>query len=134
VAGPATVLGLAVSAYIARMTRSSLLEIIREDYIRTAWAKGLREQAVVLKHALRNASLPIITLSGVLFGFLLSGTVVVEQAFNVPGLGKAMVEAFVMLDYVVIQNLVLLYGAVFVVINLLVDISYAWLDPRIHYR
>ena len=134
VVGPAIVLGLAVSAYIARMTRSSLLEIIREDYIRTAWAKGLREQAVVLKHALRNASLPIVTLSGVLFGLLLSGTVVVEQAFNVPGLGKAMVEAFVMLDYAVIQNLVFLYGAVFVAINLLVDISYAWLDPRIHYR
>ena len=133
VLGPATVLGLAVSAYIARMTRSSLLEIIREDYIRTARAKGLREQAVVLRHALRNASLPIITLSGVLFGFLLSGTVVVEQAFNVPGLGKAMVEAFVMLDYAVIQNLVLLYGAVFIVINLLIDVSYAWLDPRIRY-
>jgi peptide/nickel transport system permease protein len=133
VLGPAVVLGLAVSAYIARMTRSSLLEIIREDYIRTARAKGLREQAVVLKHALRNASLPIITLSGVLFGFLLSGTVVVEQAFNVPGLGKVMVEAFVMLDYAVIQNLVLLYSVVFIVINLLIDISYAWLDPRIRY-
>jgi peptide/nickel transport system permease protein len=131
--GPAVVLGLAVSAYIARMTRSSLLEIVREDYIRTARAKGLKEQTVVLKHALRNASLPIITLSGVLFGFLLSGTVVVEQAFNVPGLGKAMVEAFVTLDYAVIQNLVLLYSAVFIVINLLVDISYAWLDPRIRY-
>ena len=131
--GPAVVLGLAVSAYIARMTRSSLLEIIREDYIRTARAKGLREQAVVLKHALRNASLPIITLSGVLFGFLLSGTVVVEQAFNVPGLGKAMVEAFVMLDYAVIQNLVFLYSVVFIVINLLIDVSYAWLDPRIRY-
>jgi peptide/nickel transport system permease protein len=133
VLGPAIVLGLAVSAYIARMARSSLLEIIREDYIRTARAKGLREQAVILRHALRNVSLPIITLSGVLFGYLLSGTVVVEQAFNVPGLGKAMVEAFVMLDYAVIQNLVFLYGAVFVVINLLIDISYAWLDPRIHY-
>ena len=133
VSGPAIVIGLAVSAYIARMTRSSLLEIIREDYIRTARAKGLREQAVVLKHALRNASLPIITLSGVLFGFLLSGTVVVEQAFNVPGLGKVMVEAFVMLDYAVIQNLVLLYSVVFIVINLLIDVSYAWLDPRIRY-
>jgi len=131
--GPSVVLGLAVSAYIARMTRSSLLEIVREDYIRTARAKGLREQAVILKHALRNASLPIITLSGVLFGFLLSGTVVVEQAFNVPGLGKAMVEAFVTLDYAVIQNLVLLYSIVFIAINLLVDISYAWLDPRIRY-
>lgn len=131
--GPSVVLGLAVSAYIARMTRSSLLEIVREDYIRTARAKGLREQVVILKHALRNASLPIITLSGVLFGFLLSGTVVVEQAFNVPGLGKAMVEAFVTLDYAVIQNLVLLYSIVFIAINLLVDISYAWLDPRIRY-
>jgi peptide/nickel transport system permease protein len=131
--GPALVLGLAISAYIARMTRSGLLEIIREDYIRTARAKGLQERLVVLKHALRNASLPIITLTGVLFGLLLSGTVVVEQAFNVPGLGKAMVEAFVMLDYAVVQNLVLLYGVVFVVLNLLVDISYAWLDPRIHY-
>ncbi|MBM3222776.1 MAG: ABC transporter permease [Candidatus Tectomicrobia bacterium] len=131
--GPAVVLGLAVSAYIARMTRSSLLEIVREEYIRTARAKGLKEQAVIMKHALRNASLPIITLSGVLFGFLLSGTVVVEQAFNVPGLGKAMVEAFVTLDYVVIQNLVLLYSVVFIGINLLVDVSYAWLDPRIRY-
>jgi peptide/nickel transport system permease protein len=131
--GPALVLGLAISAYIARMTRSGLLEIIREDYIRTARAKGMREPGVVLKHALRNAALPIITLSGVLFGLLLSGTVVVEQAFNVPGLGKAMVEAFVMLDYAVVQNLVLLYGVVFVVLNLLIDISYAWLDPRIHY-
>jgi peptide/nickel transport system permease protein len=133
VLGPAVVLGLAVSAYIARMTRSSLLEIIREDYIRTARAKGLREQAVILRHALRNASLPIVTLSGVLFGFLLSGTVVVEQAFNVPGLGKAMIEAFVTLDYAVVQNLVLLYSVVFVLINLCVDISYAWLDPRIRY-
>jgi peptide/nickel transport system permease protein len=132
--GPALVLGLAISAYIARMTRSGLLEIIREDYIRTARAKGLHERVVVLKHAFRNASLPIITLSGVLFGLLLSGTVVVEQAFNVPGLGKAMVEAFVMLDYAVVQNLVLLYGVVFVVLNLLIDISYAWLDPRIHYN
>src|SRR5262249_8762246 len=131
--GPALVLGLAIYAYIARITRSGLLEIIREDYIRTARAKGLQERLVVLKHALRNASLPIITLTGVLFGLLLSGTVVVEQAFNVPGLGKAMVEAFVMLDYAVVQNLVLLYGVVFVVLNLLVDISYAWLDPRIHY-
>jgi len=133
VLGSATVLGLAIAAYLARMTRSGLLEIIREDYIRTARAKGLREPAVVLKHALRNASLPIITLSGVLFGLLLSGTVVVEQAFNIPGLGKAMVEAFVTLDYAVIQNLVLLYSVVFIAINLLIDVSYAWIDPRIRY-
>ncbi len=131
--GPSVVLGLAVSAYIARMTRSTLLEVIHEDYIRTARAKGLREQLVIVRHALRNTMLPIVTLSGVLFGFLLGGTVVVEQAFNVPGLGKAMIEAFIELDYMVIQNLVLLYGAAFVAINLLIDISYAWLDPRIRY-
>ena len=131
--GPSVVLGLAVSAYIARMTRSTLLEVIHEDYIRTARAKGLRERLVIMRHALRNTLLPIVTLSGVLFGFLLGGTVVVEQAFNVPGLGKAMIEAFIELDYMVIQNLVLLYGAAFVGINLLIDISYAWLDPRIRY-
>ena len=131
--GPSVVLGLAVSAYIARMTRSTLLEVIHEDYIRTARAKGLQERLVIVRHALRNTLLPIVTLSGVLFGFLLGGTVVVEQAFNVPGLGKAMIEAFVELDYMVIQNLVLLYGAAFVAINLLIDISYAWLDPRIRY-
>ena len=130
---PAIVLGLAVSAYIARMTRSTLLEVIREDYIRTARAKGLRERMVVWRHALRNTMLPVVTLSGVLFGFMLGGSVVLEQAFGVPGLGRAMVEAFVDIDYIVIQNLVLLYGLVFVVINLLIDISYAWLDPRIRY-
>ena len=129
----AIVLGLAVSAYIARMTRSTLLEIIREDYIRTARAKGLRERVVVVRHALRNTMLPVVTLSGVLFGFMLGGSVGLEQAFNVPGLGRAMVEAFIDIDYIVIQNLVLLYGAVFVVINLLIDVSYAWLDPRIRY-
>ena len=130
---PSLVLGLAVAAYIARLTRSTLLEVVHEDYIRTARAKGLHERIVMTRHALRNTLLPIVTLSGVLFGFLLGGTVVVEQAFNVPGLGKAMVEAFLELDYIVIQNLVLLYGAAFVVINLLIDISYAWLDPRIRY-
>ena len=127
------VLGLAVSAHIARMTRSTLLEVIREDYIRTARAKGLAETIVVLRHALRNALLPVITLSGVLFGFLLGGTVVVEQAFNVPGLGRAMIDAITELDYIVIQNLVLLYAAAFVVINLVTDLSYAFLDPKIRY-
>ena len=133
VIGPAVVLGLAQSAYIARLTRSTLLEVIREDYIRTARAKGLREQAVIWRHALQNALLPVITLSGVLFGFLLGGSVAVEVAFGVPGLGTALVKAFNENDHMVIQNLVLLYGVVFVVINLLVDLTYAWLDPRIRY-
>ena len=89
---------------------------------------------MVMRHAVRNALLPIVTLSGVLFGFMVGGTVVIEKAFNVPGLGSAMIEAFLDVDYLVIQNLVLIYGTVFVVINLLIDVSYAWLDPRIRYE
>ena len=131
--GPALVLGLSQAAYVARMARSSLLEIIHEDYIRTARAKGLVERVVIFRHALRNAILPVITLSGVILGFLLGGSVAVELAFGVPGLGTALVSAFEERDYVVIQNLVLLYGVAFVVVNLLVDISYAWIDPRIRY-
>ena len=133
VLGPAAVLGLAQGAYIARMSRSCLLEVIREDYVRTARAKGARERAVVLRHALPNALLPVITISGVLLGFVLGGSVAVEQAFGVPGLGRALVVAIVERDIIVVQNLVLLYAAIFVVVNVLVDMSYAILDPRIRY-
>ena len=134
VIGPALVLGLGQGAYIARMSRSCLLEVIVEDYIRTARAKGQREALVVLGHALPNALLPVITLSGILMGFVLGGSVAVEQAFGVPGLGRAMVTAVIERDIIVVQNLVLLYGTIFVLINVLVDLSYAWLDPRIRYR
>ena len=133
VAGPGGVLGLATSAYIARLTRSTFLDVIREDYIRTARAKGVRENMVVLHHALRNAVLPVLTISGVLFGFLLSASVAVEQAFAVSGLGTALVQAFQERDLLVVQTLVLLYGVVFVVVNLLIDLAYVWVDPRIHY-
>ncbi len=132
--GPAIVLGLAQGAYIARMSRSCLLEVIREDYVRTARAKGAVERAVVLHHALPNALLPVITISGVLLGFVLGGSVAVEQAFGVPGLGRALVVAIIERDIVVVQNLVLLYAAIFVLVNVLVDMSYAWLDPRIRYQ
>jgi peptide/nickel transport system permease protein len=133
VIGPAMVLGLAQGAYIARMSRSCLLEVIREDYVRTARAKGARERAVVLRHALPNALLPVITISGVLLGFVLGGSVAVEQAFGVPGLGRALVVAIVERDIIVVQNLVLLYAAIFVVVNVFVDMSYALIDPRIRY-
>ena len=133
VIGPAVVLGLAQGAYIARMSRSCLLEVIREDYIRTARAKGAMEGAVVLRHALPNALLPVITISGVLLGFVLGGSVAVEQAFGVPGLGRALVTAVIERDIIVVQNLVLLYALIFVAVNVLVDLSYAWLDPRIRY-
>ena len=132
--GPAMVLGLAQGAYIARMARSCLLEVIREDYVRTARAKGTLERSVVLHHALPNALLPVITISGVLLGFVLGGSVAVEQAFGVPGLGRALVVAIVERDIIVVQNLVLLYAAIFVLVNVLVDMSYAWLDPRIRYQ
>ena len=133
VAGPGIVLGLGTSAYIARLARSTFLEVIREDYVRTARAKGVRETLVVLHHALRNAVLPVLTISGVLFGFLLSASVAVEQAFAVSGLGTALVQAFQERDLLVVQTLVLLYGAVFVMVNLLIDLAYVWVDPRIRY-
>jgi peptide/nickel transport system permease protein len=134
VIGPAIVLGLAQGAYIARMSRSCLLEVIREDYVRTARAKGAVERAVVLRHALPNALLPVVTISGVLLGFVLGGSVAVEQAFGVPGLGRALVTAIIERDIIVVQNLVLLYALIFVGVNALVDLSYAWLDPRIRYQ
>ncbi len=133
VIGPGLVLGLAQGAYIARMSRSCLLEVISEDFVRTARAKGLREGLVVMRHALPNALLPVITISGVLLGFVLGGSVAVEQAFGVPGLGRALVTAVIERDIIVVQNVVLLYAVIFVAVNVLVDLSYAWLDPRIRY-
>ena len=134
VIGPAVVLGLGQAAYIARMARSSLLEVIREDYVRTARAKGLSGRLVVLMHALPNALLPVITLSGILLGLVLAGSIPVERAFGTPGLGYAMFTAVSERDVFVMQNLVFLYACVFVLLNIMVDITIAWLDPRIRYQ
>jgi peptide/nickel transport system permease protein len=134
VTGPAVVLGIGLGALIARMSRATLLEVFREDYVRTARAKGLDEGKVVRRHVLRNALLPVITISGLQLGGLLGGSVAVERAFGVPGLGTALVFAITERDWMVIQNLVLLYGVVFAVINLLIDLTYGWLDPRIRYE
>jgi peptide/nickel transport system permease protein len=134
VIGPALVLGLGQGVYIARMSRSCLLEMIREDYIRTVRAKGVIEWLMVIRHALPNALLPVITLSGILMGFVLGGSVAIEQAFGVPGLGRAFVTAVIERDIIVVQNLVFLYGIIFILINVMVDLSYAWLDPRIRYQ
>ena len=133
-AGPALILGIALAAMMARITRSSVLEVLGEDYVRTARAKGLRERVVVWRHALVNAMLPILTVSGTALGALLGGSVAVERAFGVPGLGLALVFAVAERDWMLIQNLVLLYGVVFVLINLVVDVSYGWFDPRIRYQ
>ena len=134
VIGPAVVLGLGQAAYIARMARSSLLEVIREDYVRTARAKGLSRRPVITFHALPNALLPVITLSGILLGFVLAGSIPVERAFGTPGLGYAMFTAVSERDVFVMQNLVFIYAVVFVLLNILVDLTIAWLDPRIRYN
>jgi len=134
VVGPAIVLGLGQAAYIARMARSSLLEVIREDYVRTARAKGLSRRLVVGLHALPNALLPVITLSGILLGFVLAGSIPVERAFGTPGLGYAMYNAVRERDVFVMQNLVFLYSVVFVFLNIFIDLIIAWLDPRIRLR
>ncbi len=134
VIGPAVVLGLGQAAYIARMGRSSLLEVIREDYVRTARAKGLNNRLVIALHALPNALLPVITLSGVLLGLVLAGSIPVERAFGTPGLGYSMFQAVSERDVFVMQNLVFLYSVVFVMLNILVDLAIAFLDPRIRLR
>jgi peptide/nickel transport system permease protein len=134
VIGPAVVLGLGQAAYIARMGRSSLLEVIREDYVRTARAKGLNGRLVIALHALPNALLPVITLSGVLMGLVLAGSIPVERAFATPGLGFAMFIAVNERDVFVMQNLVFLYSVVFVLLNIVIDLSIAFLDPRIRLR
>jgi peptide/nickel transport system permease protein len=131
---PAVVLGLGQAAYIARMARSSLLEVIREDYVRTAQAKGLSRRLVIAFHALPNALLPVITLSGILLGFVLAGSIPVERAFGTPGLGYSMFTAVNERDIFVMQNLVFLYATVFVLLNIAVDLIIAWLDPRIRYQ
>jgi peptide/nickel transport system permease protein len=131
---PALIIGARLAAVSMRMTRSSLLEVLRHDYIRTAWAKGLRARVVIVKHAFKNAFIPVITIIGQQFSVLLGGTVIVEFIFLQPGVGSLMLDAVVLRDYTLIQGAVLFFAAVTVVMNLLVDLSYAWLDPRIRSR
>jgi peptide/nickel transport system permease protein len=131
---PALIIGARLAAVSMRMTRSSLLEVLRQDYIRTARAKGARERAVIVRHAMKNAFIPVITVIGGQFSVLLGGTVIVEFIFLQPGVGSLMLDAVQLRDYTLIQGAVLFFAAVIVVTNLLVDLSYAWLDPRIRYR
>jgi peptide/nickel transport system permease protein len=131
---PALSVGYRYSAVVARMLRSSILEVLSEDYIRTARAKGLMEKVVIVKHGMRNALLPTVTVIGLEFAFLLGGLVVTEQVFNINGIGKMFVEAVVLNDLTMLQGLVLVVATVFVIVNLLVDLLYAALDPRIRYQ
>jgi peptide/nickel transport system permease protein len=130
---PAVAVGYRYSAVSMRMTRSTVLEVLREDYVRTARAKGLRETIVVVRHALRNALLPVVTVVSLEFAFLIGGLVVTEQVFNLNGIGKLLVDAVAHRDYPLIQALVLLLASVFVLVNFVVDLVYVVLDPRIRY-
>lgn len=131
---PSITLGAASMAVIARMTRSSMLEVIRQDYVRTARAKGLAEQGVVLRHALKNALIPVVTVIGLQFGYLLAGAVLTETVFSRPGLGRLLVTSITSRDFPVVQGTLMLLSISFVLINLLVDILYGYLDPRIRYE
>jgi peptide/nickel transport system permease protein len=131
---PAIALGAASAAVIARMTRASMLEVVRQDYIRTARANGLRERVVIYKHALKNAMIPVITVFGLEFGYMLGGAVLTETVFSLPGVGRLMVEGIFQRDYAVVQGSMLLVAATFVLVNLLTDIAYAFFDPKIRYE
>jgi peptide/nickel transport system permease protein len=131
---PALATGYRYSAVATRMTRSAMLEVLREDYVRTARAKGLFQKLIVRRHALRNALLPVVTIIGIEFAFLMGGLVVTEQVFNLNGLGKLFVESVANFDYNMTQALVMIVVGVFAVTNLAIDILYGWLDPRIRYR
>jgi glutathione transport system permease protein len=131
---PSVTLGAAVAAVMARFTRASFVEVMQEDYMRTARAKGVRESLVIFKHGLRNAMIPVVTMMGLQFGFLLGGSIVVEKVFNWPGLGRLLVDSVEMRDYPVIQAEVLLFSLEFILINLLVDMLYAAINPSIRYQ
>ncbi|MGJ7494962.1 glutathione ABC transporter permease GsiC [Variovorax sp. RT4R15] len=131
---PSITLGAAVAAVMARFTRASFIEVIQEDFVRTARAKGVPENLVVLKHCLRNALIPVVTMMGLQFGFLLGGSIVVEAVFNWPGLGRLLVDAVDMRDYPIIQTLVLLFSLEFILINLVVDVLYGFINPTIRYK
>ncbi|MCK9521089.1 MAG: ABC transporter permease, partial [Dehalococcoidia bacterium] len=130
---PALLLGFSLAGSVMRMTRTMMLEVLRQDYIRTAWAKGLRERSVIMRHGLKNAFIPVITIVGLQVGVALSGTIILESIFNMPGVGRYLVGAITQRDYPSIQGVVLVLAIAIVIVNIAVDIAYAALDPRIRY-
>jgi peptide/nickel transport system permease protein len=130
---PALALGIPGSAGVMRLTRSSVLEVLRQDYVRTAWSKGLREQTIVVRHVLKNGLIPIVTVIGLQMGGLMGGALIMEKIFSLPGIGYFTYQSILSRDYMGVQAVVVLAAVVFVFINLAIDISYAWLDPRIRY-
>jgi len=131
---PAVLLGMALSGTTMRMTRTMMLEVLRQDYIRTAWAKGLRERIIIIRHSLKNALIPVISIVGLMLPVMIGGTVIIEEIFVLPGIGRLAVEAINQRDYTIVQGLNLLVACFVILANLLVDLTYGWLDPRIHYN
>jgi peptide/nickel transport system permease protein len=131
---PAIALATGATAIIARMTRSSMLEVIRQDYIRTARAKGLNEQATITRHAMKNALIPVVTVVGMQVGYLLGGDILIEMVFSYPGIGLTMINGILARDFPLVQGAILLVASSYVLVNLAVDVAYAYLDPRIHYE
>ncbi len=130
---PAILLGLTLAGSVMRMTRTMMLEVLRQDYIRTAWSKGLRERSVITRHAIKNAFIPVITIIGLQVGVAISGTIIIETIFNMPGVGRYLVGAILQRDYPSVQGVVLVLATVVVVVNLLIDLAYGALDPRIRF-
>ena len=131
---PALILGMELSGMTMRMTRTMMLEVLRQDYVRTAWAKGLRERTVIMRHALKNAFIPVITIIGWQLPLLIGGTVIIENIFQLPGMGQLIINATQQRDYTIVSSVLFLFAIAIMLINLLVDISYAFLDPRVHYK
>ena len=131
---PSIVLGMVMSGATMRITRTMMLEVLRQDYIRTAWAKGLKERVVVIRHVLKNALIPVITTIGWQLPVLLGGTVIIEEVFNLAGMGRLMIDSVTRRDYPVVAGIMLLFSAGMVLINLIIDLTYAYLDPRVRYR
>jgi peptide/nickel transport system permease protein len=131
---PVICLAIPAVAMLARQTRSSMLEVVRQDYVRTAWSKGLKERTVVLKHALKNALIPVVTLLGIELRTMVGGAVLVETVFNIPGMGRLMTTAVINKDFIIVQACTLVVAVVVLLANLIVDFSYGWIDPRIRYQ
>ena len=125
---------MALAGVTMRMTRSMMLEVLRQDYIRTAWVKGLKERTVIIRHALKNALIPVITIVGLQLAHLLGGMVIIEEIFGLPGIGSQLVAACLKRDYPIVSGVMLIFGLVMLSINLLVDLTYGFLDPRVHYK
>ena len=131
---PALVLGMGMSGITMRMTRTMMLEVLRQDYIRTAWAKGLKERVVVIRHGLKNALIPVVTIIGGQIATVLAGTVIIENIFSLPGIGQLIINATLQRDYTMVSGVLLLFAIVMVVVNLAVDVAYGFIDPRVHYK